>query len=204
MRGMGHSDPMETGLVTHQEGNEGEKNGVERGNRGFYGGKLLKRKGASGGIRRKDFALIRDRVLSQQGAARTAVRIVTVHASHFYGWLVPPQLRGLLMASETDLFLRRGQIQHRHVAFGLRQMADRARNLHGGMHGLAPGLIDVTGGTVGILGHDAGVLDRMFDDRCRHCRLKQQGNKERANRQCKGRELHVHAPEYVEYSTGRQ
>jgi len=99
------------------------------------------------------------------------------------------------MAAETDLFLRRYQIQHRHVAFGRRQVANGAWNLHGGMHRLTLGLIDVTGGTVGILGHDAGVLDGMFDDRCRHCRRQQQqGNKERANRQCKGRELHDHAP----------
>jgi hypothetical protein len=40
---------MGTALVRHQEGNEGEKNGVKRGNGGFYGGKLLKRKGAKGG-----------------------------------------------------------------------------------------------------------------------------------------------------------
>jgi hypothetical protein len=31
--------------VTHQEGNEGEKIGVERRNRAFYGAKLLKRQG---------------------------------------------------------------------------------------------------------------------------------------------------------------
>jgi hypothetical protein len=36
---------METAQLTHQEGNEGEKNGVKRGNGGFYGGKLLKKKG---------------------------------------------------------------------------------------------------------------------------------------------------------------
>jgi hypothetical protein len=42
---MGHSDPIETVKVTHEEGNEGEKIGVERGNGGFYGGKLLKRQG---------------------------------------------------------------------------------------------------------------------------------------------------------------
>src|ERR1035441_8154250 len=53
MRGMGHADPMETALVTHQEGNEGEKNGVKRGNGGFYGGKLLKRKVANGGGQRE-------------------------------------------------------------------------------------------------------------------------------------------------------
>lgn len=89
MRGMGHSDPMGTALVTHQEGNEGKKNGVKRGNRGFYGGKLLKRKGANGGSQRENVALIQGRVLSQQGALSTAVRIVTVHTSYFYGWLVP-------------------------------------------------------------------------------------------------------------------
>jgi hypothetical protein len=45
MRGMGHSDPIETVSVTHEEGNEGEKIGVERGFGAFYGGKLLKGKG---------------------------------------------------------------------------------------------------------------------------------------------------------------
>jgi hypothetical protein len=54
---MGHSDPTETALVTHQEGNEGEKNGVKRGNRGFYGGKLLKRKGETAAVREKNVAL---------------------------------------------------------------------------------------------------------------------------------------------------
>jgi hypothetical protein len=48
MRGMGHSDPIETANVTHEEGNEGEKIGVKRGMGGFYGGKLLKRQGAKG------------------------------------------------------------------------------------------------------------------------------------------------------------
>ena len=108
MRGMGHADPMETALVTHQEGNEGEKNGVKRGNGGFYGGKLLKRKGANGGSQGRKVALTGPSLLSQQGAPRTAVRIVTVHTSHFCGRLVPPQLRGLLMAAETDLFLWHG------------------------------------------------------------------------------------------------
>src|SRR5271157_4866755 len=51
MRGMGHSDPIETAHVTHEEGNEGVKNGVERGFGGFYGAKLLKRQGEEGGIR---------------------------------------------------------------------------------------------------------------------------------------------------------
>jgi hypothetical protein len=46
MRGMGHSDPIETVILTHAEGNEGEKIGVKRGIGGFYGGKLLKRQGA--------------------------------------------------------------------------------------------------------------------------------------------------------------
>lgn len=192
MRGLGHPDPMESALITHQEGNEGEKNGVKRRNRGFYGGKLLKRKGANGGSRRENVALIQGRVLSQQGAPRTAVRVVTVHTFHFCGRLVPPQLRGFLMAAETDLLLRRCQIQYCHVAFGLRQMADGARNLHGSMHGLAPGLIDVTGGTVGILGHDAGVLDRMFDDRCRHSRRQKQQGNDRCT------ECELHAPEYAE------
>jgi hypothetical protein len=108
MRGMGHADPMETALVTHQEGNEGEKNGVKRGNWGFYGGKLLKRKGEMVAAGEKNVALTGPGLLSQQGAARTAVRIVTVHTSHFCGRLVAPQLRGLLMAAKTDLFLWHG------------------------------------------------------------------------------------------------
>ena len=70
------------------------------------------------------------------------------------------------MAGETDLFLRHCQIQRSHVAFGLRQMADRARKRHGGMHGLTAGFIGVTGGTIGILGEDARVLDGG----CLHCR----------------------------------
>jgi len=45
MRGMGHSDPIETVYVTHEEGNEREKNGVKRGIAGFYGAKLLKKQG---------------------------------------------------------------------------------------------------------------------------------------------------------------
>jgi hypothetical protein len=45
MRGIGHSDPIETVKVTHEEGNEGEKIGVKRGIGGFYGVKLLKNQG---------------------------------------------------------------------------------------------------------------------------------------------------------------
>jgi hypothetical protein len=45
MRGMGHSDPIETVAFKHEEGNEGEKTGVKRGIGAFYGGKLLKRQG---------------------------------------------------------------------------------------------------------------------------------------------------------------
>lgn len=37
MRGMGHSDPIETVTFKHEEGNEGEKNGVKRGVLAFYG-----------------------------------------------------------------------------------------------------------------------------------------------------------------------
>jgi hypothetical protein len=44
---------METAQVTHQEGNEGEKNGVKWGNGGFYGGKLLKRKGEMAAVAKK-------------------------------------------------------------------------------------------------------------------------------------------------------
>lgn len=87
MRGMGHADPMETALVTHQEGNEGEKNGVKRGNGGFYGGKLLKRKeetvAVRVAVREENVALSWPGLLSQQGAARTAVRIVTVDTFSF-------------------------------------------------------------------------------------------------------------------------
>ena len=43
MRGMGHSDPIETVAFKHEEGNEGEKIGVKRGIGAFYGRKLLKR-----------------------------------------------------------------------------------------------------------------------------------------------------------------
>jgi hypothetical protein len=42
---MSHRDPIRTKHVTHQEGNEGEKIGVKRRNRTFYGAKLLKRQG---------------------------------------------------------------------------------------------------------------------------------------------------------------
>ena len=48
MRGMGHSDAIESVTFRHEEGNEGEKNGVERGNGGFYGAKLLKKQGEGG------------------------------------------------------------------------------------------------------------------------------------------------------------
>ncbi len=63
------------------------------------------------------------------------------------------------MTGETDFFLRHDQIQGRHVALCLGQMADSARNCHGGMHGLALGFICVAGGTIGIFGEDARVLD---------------------------------------------
>jgi len=39
MRGMGHSDPIETVTFKHEEGNEGEKTGVKRGIGAFYGSK---------------------------------------------------------------------------------------------------------------------------------------------------------------------
>ena len=73
-------------------------------------------------------------LLSQQEATTTAVSIVTVHTLSFHHWRVLLQFRRFLMASETDLFLRHCQIKGSHVAFGLRQMADSARNRHGGMH----------------------------------------------------------------------
>ncbi len=63
------------------------------------------------------------------------------------------------MTGETDFFLRDDQIQGRHVALCLGQMADSARNRYGGMHGHALGFIRVTGGTIRIFGEDAWVLD---------------------------------------------
>jgi hypothetical protein len=48
MRGMGHSDPIETVTFKHEEGNEREKIGVKRGIAAFYGGKLLKIQGRAG------------------------------------------------------------------------------------------------------------------------------------------------------------
>jgi len=45
MRGMGQIDAIESVTFRHVEGNEGEKNGVKRGNGAFFGGKLLKRQG---------------------------------------------------------------------------------------------------------------------------------------------------------------
>jgi hypothetical protein len=40
---MGQCDAIESAKVTHEEGKEGEKMGVKRGNGGLFGGKLLKR-----------------------------------------------------------------------------------------------------------------------------------------------------------------
>src|SRR5208282_5059245 len=45
MRGVGHSDAIESVTFRHEEGNEGEKIGVKRGNEGLFGVKLLKRQG---------------------------------------------------------------------------------------------------------------------------------------------------------------
>jgi hypothetical protein len=45
MRGVGQIDAIESVTFKHAEGNEGKKNGVKRGNAGFFGGKLLKRQG---------------------------------------------------------------------------------------------------------------------------------------------------------------
>src|SRR5208337_1122813 len=45
MRGMGQTDAIESVTFRHEEGNEGWKNGVKRGNRAFYGANLLKRQG---------------------------------------------------------------------------------------------------------------------------------------------------------------
>ena len=44
MRGVCPSDAIESVVFRHEEGNEGEKNGVKWGNRGFCGGKLLIKK----------------------------------------------------------------------------------------------------------------------------------------------------------------
>jgi hypothetical protein len=52
-------------------------------------------------------------------------------------------------------------------------MADGARNGHGGMHGLTPGLIRMTGGTVVILVENARVLD---GGRLHGSRQQQEGN----------------------------
>jgi hypothetical protein len=43
MRGVAQSDAIETVVFRHEEGNEGEKNGVKRGFGAFCGAKLLKR-----------------------------------------------------------------------------------------------------------------------------------------------------------------
>ena len=45
MRVVGQIDAIESVTFKHAEGNEGKKNGVKRGNAGFFGGKLLKRQG---------------------------------------------------------------------------------------------------------------------------------------------------------------
>ncbi len=56
MRGMGQIDAIETLTFRHAEGNEGKKNGVKRGNRGFFGAKLLKRQGQISVVRRQFLA----------------------------------------------------------------------------------------------------------------------------------------------------
>jgi hypothetical protein len=43
MRGVGHSDAIESVTFTHEEANEGKKKGVKRGFGTFYGAKLLKK-----------------------------------------------------------------------------------------------------------------------------------------------------------------
>jgi hypothetical protein len=48
MRGVGEIDAIESVTFRHEEGNEGEKIGVERGNGAFYGAKLLKKQGTDG------------------------------------------------------------------------------------------------------------------------------------------------------------
>src|ERR1700722_8766642 len=42
MRGLAHIHPIESAIVRHEEGNEGEKIGVKRRFAAFYGAKLLK------------------------------------------------------------------------------------------------------------------------------------------------------------------
>jgi hypothetical protein len=44
MHGVAHSDAIETVVFRHEEGNEGQKNRVKRGNKAFCGAKLLKKK----------------------------------------------------------------------------------------------------------------------------------------------------------------
>jgi hypothetical protein len=51
MRGVGQVDAIESVTFRHAEGNEGEKIGVKRGIRGFYGVKSLKRKGRGAALR---------------------------------------------------------------------------------------------------------------------------------------------------------
>jgi hypothetical protein len=58
-------------------------------------------------VREKNVALIWPGLLSQQGAANTAVRIVTVHTLSFYGLLVRLRLRGFLV--KAGLRLSRSQ-----------------------------------------------------------------------------------------------
>jgi hypothetical protein len=58
MRGVVHVDAIETEVFRHQEGNEGEKNGVKRGIGGLFGAKLLKRQGQVSGISSRQSVLI--------------------------------------------------------------------------------------------------------------------------------------------------
>jgi hypothetical protein len=50
MRGVGQADIIELMTFRHAEDNEGREKGVERGNRGFYGGKLLKGRSEMGNL----------------------------------------------------------------------------------------------------------------------------------------------------------
>ena len=72
---------------------------------------------------------------------------------------VARQRCGFFMASEADCSLWHEQIQRRHVAFCLHQVADSARKCHSGMHGRAFCFIRVTGGTHDIPRENARVLD---------------------------------------------
>jgi hypothetical protein len=73
MRGMGHSDPIETVTFKHEEGNEGVKIGVKRRIGAFYGGKLLKRQGEYLVRHREFFRRLEDGVTDASSERRERV-----------------------------------------------------------------------------------------------------------------------------------